>query len=88
MALKARQACGYVDDRLRRTSALPPLVEEAQSGLSKSGEMLAFAHIPTGTFKHMNFICFLKAEGVVIGPLHPYTGVFFTKRTTAYLSAF
>ena len=38
-------ACGYVDDRLRRPAALPP----ASRARSESGEMLAFAHIPTGT---------------------------------------
>jgi len=36
---------GYVDDRLRRPAALPPLPEQAR----ESGEMLAFSHIPTGT---------------------------------------
>src|SRR6266446_5960484 len=39
-----RKACGYVDDRLCRTAALPPLPRAS----SESGEMLAFAHIPTG----------------------------------------
>jgi hypothetical protein len=40
-----RKACGYVDDRRCRPAVLPPLPERAQ----KAGEMLAFAHIPTGT---------------------------------------
>ena len=38
-------ACGYVDDPLRGPAALPP--GSPQRG--KPGEMLAFAHIPTGT---------------------------------------
>ena len=40
-----RKACGYVDHRLRRPAVLPP----ASRASSESGEMLAFAHIPTGT---------------------------------------
>src|SRR6516225_8789527 len=39
------KACGYVDDRRCRPSALPP----ASRASSETGEMLAFAHIPTGT---------------------------------------
>ena len=43
-AQSARTAGGYVDDRRRRPAPLPP----ASRASSKSGEMLAFAHIPTG----------------------------------------
>src|SRR5439155_24762979 len=39
-----RKACGYVDDRLHRPSPLPRFPSKLESG-----EMLAFAHIPTGT---------------------------------------
>src|SRR5436190_24346506 len=46
-----RKACGYVDDRLRRPAALPP----ASRASSESGEMLAFAHIPTGTTTNHRF---------------------------------
>src|SRR5271169_2688940 len=46
-----RKAYGYVDDRLRRPAALPPLPEQARKG----GEMLAFAHIPTGATANEGF---------------------------------
>ena len=46
-----RKASGYVDDRLRRPAALPPLPEQAR----KAGEMLAFAHIPTGATANQGF---------------------------------
>ena len=45
------KACGYVDDRLCRPAALPPLSRAS----SESGEMLAFAHIPTGTAANKGF---------------------------------
>ena len=45
------KACGYVDDRLCRPAALPPLSRAS----SESGEMLAFAHIPTGTTANKGF---------------------------------
>jgi hypothetical protein len=38
-----KRTYGYVDDRLRRLAALPPLPERGKR------KMLAFAHIPTGT---------------------------------------
>src|SRR5262249_6868875 len=38
------EACGYVDDPLRGPAALPPCSPEE----GEHGEMLAFAHIPTG----------------------------------------
>jgi putative transposase len=45
------KACGYVDDRLCRPAALPPLSRAS----SENGEMLAFAHIPTGTTANKGF---------------------------------
>jgi hypothetical protein len=45
MQLFVWKDCGYVDDRLCRPAALPPLPERAR----KARKMLAFAHIPTGT---------------------------------------
>jgi hypothetical protein len=42
--LRWRPACGYVDDPLRGPAALPPGSPEGV----EPGEMLAFAHIPTG----------------------------------------
>src|ERR1700740_60031 len=67
-----RKAYGYVDDRLRRPAALPPLPEQAPKGgkvppsptgcaspasraSSEGGEMLAFAHIPTGATANEGF---------------------------------
>jgi hypothetical protein len=43
--LHARNARGYVDDRLAPTGSASP----ASRASSESGEVLAFAHIPTGT---------------------------------------
>src|SRR2546423_1498894 len=46
-----RKACGYVDDRRCRPAALPPFPERTR----KAGEMLAFAHIPTGATANKGF---------------------------------
>ena len=47
-----RKAYGYVDDRLCR----PPLpASPASRASSEGGEMLAFAHIPTGTAANKGF---------------------------------
>ena len=43
-------ACGYVHDRRCQPAALP-----ASRASSESGEMLAFAHIPTGTVANKGF---------------------------------
>ena len=45
-----RKACGYVDDRLCRPAPLP-----TSRASSESGEILAFAHIPTGAAANKGF---------------------------------
>jgi len=60
-----------VDDRLRRPAARPP----ASRASSESGEMLAFAHIPTGTTANKGFNIDDEVNGRLVEPAVALTAI-------------